>query len=126
MSDNFVQLTRSSGAGGRSSWPATDAILCPRHVRNNPIDVLDLARDPGLLCDTDALGIDVTGQASRAVSRGRGTLDSRVPQVAKRTQRILLAIFSPNLCSWTRPNLYKAALTGAEKARLKDGQGGRV
>ena len=48
------------------------------------IEVLDLARDPGLLCDTVLLGVDVTGQASRAVSRG--TLDSSVPQVAKSTR----------------------------------------
>ena len=81
MSYNSVRLTRSSGAGGRSSWSATGAVLCPRYVRNNSIEVLDLARDPGLLCDTLLLGVDVTGQASRAVSRG--TLDSRVPQVAK-------------------------------------------
>ena len=82
MGDNSVRLIRSSGAGGRSSWSATDAVLCPRHVRNNSIEVLDLARDPGLLCDTDALGVDVTGQASRAVV-SRDTFDSSVPQVVK-------------------------------------------
>ena len=48
------------------------------------IEIPDLARDPGLLCDTDALGVDVVGQASRAVSRG--TLDSSVPQVVKSTR----------------------------------------
>ena len=81
MVENSVRLTRSSGAGGRSSWSATDAEHDREHPRNILIEVLDLARDPGLLCDTLLLGVDVTGQASRAVSRG--TLDSSVPQVAK-------------------------------------------
>ena len=81
MGDNSVRLTRSSGAGGRSSWSATDAERDREHPRNILIEVLDLARDPGLLCGTLLLGVDVTGQASRAVSRG--TLDSSVPQVAK-------------------------------------------
>ena len=81
MGDNSVRLTRSSGAGGRSSWPATDAERDREHPRNILIEVPDLARDPGLLHDIDALGVGVVGQASRAVSRG--TLASRVPQVAK-------------------------------------------
>ena len=81
MGDNSVRLTRPSGAGGRSSWPATDAERDREHPRNILIEVPDLARDPGLLHDTDALGVGVVGQASRAVSRG--TLASRVPQVAK-------------------------------------------
>ena len=111
MDDNSVRLTRSSGAGGRSSWSATGAVLCPRHVRNNSIEVLDLARDPGLLYDTDALGVNVTGQASRAVSRG--TLDSSVPQVVKSTRFCsYLGRLSPNSCSWTRPDVYKPALFG--------------
>ena len=82
MGENSVRLTRSSGAGGRSSWSATDAERDREHPRNILIEVLDLARDPDLLCGTLLLlGVDVTGQASRAVSRG--TLDSSVPQVAK-------------------------------------------
>ena len=80
MGGNSVRLTRSSGAGGRSSWSATDAERDREHPRNILIEIPDLARDPGLLCDTDALGVDVVGQASRAVSRG--TLDSSVPRVA--------------------------------------------
>ena len=81
MGDNSVRLTRSSGAGGRSSWSATDAERDREHPRNILIAVPDLARDPGLLHYTDALGVGVVGQASRAVSRG--TLVSSVPQVAK-------------------------------------------
>ena len=65
MGDNSVRLTRSSGAGGRSSWSATDAERDREHPRNILIAVPDLARDPGLLCDTDALGVDVS-QARRA------------------------------------------------------------
>ena len=84
MGDNSVRLTRSSGAGGRSSWSATDVERDREHPRNILIEIPDLARDPGLLCDTDALGVDVVGQASRAVSRG--TLDSSVPQVVKSTR----------------------------------------
>ena len=81
MGDDSVRLTRPSGAGGRSSWSATDAERDREHPRNILIEVLDLARDPGLLCDTLLLlGVDVTGQASRAVSRG--TLDSSVPQAS--------------------------------------------
>ena len=81
MGENSVRLTRSSGAGGRSSWSATDAERDREHPRNILIAVADLARDPGLLHYTDALGVDVVGQASRAANRG--TLDSSVPQVAK-------------------------------------------
>ena len=81
MGENSVRLTRSSGAGGRSSWSATDAERDREHPRNILIAVPDLARDPGLLQRTLLLGVDALGQASRAVSRG--TLDSSVPQVAK-------------------------------------------
>ena len=81
IDDNSVRLIRSSGAGGRSSWPATDAERDHENPRNILIEVPDLARDPGLLHDIDALGVGVVGQASRAVSKG--TLASRVPQVAK-------------------------------------------
>ena len=70
MCDNFVRLKRSSGAGGRSSWPVTDAERYREHPRNILIEVPDLARDPGLLHDTDDLGVGVVGQASRAVNRG--------------------------------------------------------
>ena len=84
MGENSVRLTRSSGAGGRSSWSATDAERDREHPRNILIAVPDLARDPGLLHYTDALGVDVVGQASRAASRG--TLVSSVPQVAKSTR----------------------------------------
>ena len=80
MGDNSVRLTRSSGAGGRSSWSATDAERHREHPRNILVEVPDLARDPGLLHDTDALGVGIVGQASRAVSRG--TPDSSVPRVA--------------------------------------------
>ena len=84
MDENSVRLTRSSGAGGRSSWSAADAERDREHPRNILIAVPDLARDPGLLHSTDALGVGVVGQASRAVSRG--TLDSSVPQVVKSTR----------------------------------------
>ena len=49
MGDTFASLTGSSGAGGRSSWSATDAERDHEHPRNNLIEVLDLAWDPGLL-----------------------------------------------------------------------------
>ena len=75
IGDHSVRLTRLSGTGGRPSWSATDVAQTVSTRRNNLIEVLDLARDPDLLCDTDALGVDVVGQASRAVSRG--TLDSQ-------------------------------------------------
>ena len=106
MGDNSVRLTRSSGAGGRSSWSATDAERGREHPRNILIAVPDLARDPGLLHYTDALGVGVVGQASRAVSRG--TLDSSVPQVAKSSR--FARRFITGLRSWTRPNVSKPAL----------------
>ena len=83
MVENSVGLARSSGAGGRSSC-ATGAECDREHPRNILIAVPDLARDPGLLCGTLLLSADVTGQASRSVSRG--TLDSSVPQVVKSTR----------------------------------------
>ena len=91
MGENSVRLTRSSGAGGRSSWSATDAERGREHPRNILIAGPDLARDPGLLCGTPLLGVDVTGQASRAVSRG--TFDSSVP--SREIHPILLADLSP-------------------------------
>ena len=84
MGENSVRLTRPSGAGGRSSWSATDAERDREHPRNILIAVPELARDPGLLQCTLLLGVDALGQASRAVSRG--TLASRVPQVVKSTR----------------------------------------
>ena len=70
MGGNSVRLTIPSGAGGRSSRSAADAERGREHPRSILIEVPDLARDPGLLCDTGALGVNVVGQASRAVSRG--------------------------------------------------------
>ena len=54
MDDNSVRLTRSSGAGGRSSWSATDAERDREHPRSILIADPDLAQDPGLLHYTDA------------------------------------------------------------------------